>query len=103
MTKKLIATTNIFSSEIKVYNDNLLERGLLGNSNSMLNEIVIHEGCNDDVHFEVVMHELIHMILEKIGRNDLSQDETFVNTLGNALSQATSEWEDIEEDLPDDE
>jgi hypothetical protein len=36
---------------------------------------------------ETITHEIIHAILVHIGRSDLSEDETFVQALGNAVYQ----------------
>ena len=34
---------------------------------------------------ETLMHEIVHGILVEIGRNDLTGDETFVQSMANAL------------------
>ena len=34
---------------------------------------------------ETLIHEVVHGLLVEIGRNDLSDDETFVQTLANGL------------------
>ena len=34
---------------------------------------------------ETLMHEIIHGVLVEIGRNDLTEDETFVQSMANAL------------------
>lgn len=40
---------------------------------------------------QIFMHELTHLILDKIGRNDLSQDETLVESFGGILHQFIEE------------
>lgn len=44
-------------------------------------------------------HELAHMMMETIGRNDLSENETFIQNLGNVLFEfmRTATWVRLEE------
>ena len=51
-------------------------------------EILINEDATDEIKKEVLCHEIVHGILIHIGRNDLSNDETLVQALGNAINQA---------------
>jgi hypothetical protein len=50
-------------------------------------EIRINKDVNEQEKQETLCHEMVHGILNHIGRNDLSCDETFVQTLGNAIYQ----------------
>lgn len=50
-------------------------------------EIKINKDLTEDAKKETLFHEVVHGILVHIGRSDLGQDETFVQTLGNALFQ----------------
>lgn len=36
---------------------------------------------------ETLVHEIVHAILVHIGRADLSEDETFVQSFANAINQ----------------
>ena len=50
--------------------------------------IRINEELNEESRKETLCHEIVHALLIHIGRNDLSGDETFVQSLGNAISQS---------------
>ena len=50
-------------------------------------EIRVNKDMADAVKSETITHEIIHAILVHIGRSDLSEDETFVQALGNAVYQ----------------
>jgi len=51
-------------------------------------EIQINKDLTDIGKKETLCHEIVHAILLHIGRNDLSQDETLVQSLGNAIFQS---------------
>ena len=51
-------------------------------------EIRINKSLKDPSKQETLCHEITHGILIHIGRTDLSDDETFVQTLGNAIFQS---------------
>ena len=53
-------------------------------------EIVINKASNPYIKQETLCHEIVHGILVHIGRDDLSNDETFVQALGNAINQTFS-------------
>lgn len=50
-------------------------------------EILIKEGLPLELEIQTLIHEMIHGILVLIGRDDLSNDETFVQTLSLAIYQ----------------
>lgn len=50
--------------------------------------IRINVDATPEIQRETLCHEIAHGILIHIGRNDLSNDETFVAALGNALNQS---------------
>ena len=47
-------------------------------------EIRINKNMPKEMKAETICHEMMHGILVHIGRTDLSNDETFVQALGNA-------------------
>lgn len=50
-------------------------------------EIRINKNASPDIKKETICHEMLHGILVHIGRDDLSQDESFVTALANAIYQ----------------
>lgn len=50
-------------------------------------EIRINKDLSDEIKNEAMCHEMVHGILVHLGYNDLSQDEQFVQAMGNAISQ----------------
>ena len=50
-------------------------------------EITINKDMPNDLKWETICHEMLHGMLVHIGRQDLSEDETFVQSLGNAIYQ----------------
>lgn len=51
-------------------------------------EIVINKASHPYIKQETLCHEIVHGILVHIGRQDLSNDETLVQALGNAVNQS---------------
>ena len=51
-------------------------------------DIRINKGLTKAGKRETLCHEILHAILIHIGRTDLSDDETFVQSLGNAIFQS---------------
>ena len=51
-------------------------------------KILINKDAALAIKSETLCHEIMHGILVHIGRDDLSQDETFVTALGNAIWQS---------------
>lgn len=49
--------------------------------------IKINKDMPEQMKKEALCHEMVHGMLVHIGREDLSQDETFVQMLGNAIAQ----------------
>jgi len=50
-------------------------------------KILINKDAAMEIKSETLCHEIMHGILVHIGREDLSQDETLVTALGNAIWQ----------------
>ena len=50
-------------------------------------EISINKNMPNALKQETLCHEMLHGMLVHIGRQDLSEDETFVQALGNAIYQ----------------
>lgn len=49
--------------------------------------IEIRKGQQPDYYNQTLIHEVVHGMLVLIGRNELSEDETFVQSLALAISQ----------------
>lgn len=49
--------------------------------------IEIRKGQQPDYYRQTLIHEVVHGMLVMIGRNELSDDETFVQSLALAISQ----------------
>ncbi len=50
-------------------------------------KILLNKDAAMEIRYETLCHEIMHGILVHIGREDLSQDETLVTALGNAVYQ----------------
>lgn len=50
-------------------------------------KIYVNSKLSDDAKMETIVHEVTHGILVYIGRSDLSNDEPFVQALGNEIYQ----------------
>ena len=50
-------------------------------------EIIINRDMPEEAQRETLIHEIVHGMLVMIGRNDLSDDETLVQSLALAISQ----------------
>lgn len=50
-------------------------------------EIRINKDMAEAVKTESLVHEIVHAVLVHIGRSDLSEDETFVQSFANAINQ----------------
>lgn len=59
--------------------------------------IKMRKGINSDYYRQTLIHEMMHGILSMIGRNDLTSDETFVQSLALAISQSFDIKEVLEE------
>ena len=53
-------------------------------------EIRINKDMSQEIKDETICHEMIHGILVHLGYSEQSQDETFVQALGNAIYQGFS-------------
>lgn len=49
--------------------------------------IRINKDMTDEMKKETLCHEILHAIMVHIGRNDLTNDETLIQSLGNAINQ----------------
>lgn len=58
-----------------------------GNVDFLKAEIYINKDMAEAVKQETLVHEIVHAILVHIGRADLSEDETFVQSFANAINQ----------------
>lgn len=59
--------------------------------------IKMRKGMNSDYYNQTLIHEMTHGILAMIGRNDLTSDEVFVQSLALAISQSFDIKEVLEE------
>lgn len=59
----------------------------LGQVDFLKAEIRVNKDMAEAVKVETITHEIMHAILVHIGRSDLSEYETFVQALGNAVYQ----------------
>lgn len=50
-------------------------------------KIYVNSELSEDAKMETIVHEVTHGILVYIGRSDLSNDEQFVQALGNVIYQ----------------
>lgn len=49
--------------------------------------IKINSDLSEEAKRETMCHEIVHGILVHLGYNNLNEDETFVQSLGNAINQ----------------
>lgn len=56
-----------------------------GQINYATAEILINDDCPPAIKEESLCHEMLHGMLIHIGREDLSSEETFVQSLSNAI------------------
>ena len=75
-------------------NDNF-DGGNCGMIDHIKNEIYINNKLSEEGRKETICHEIVHGILVHLGYNELSTNETLVQSLGNAIYQ-TFELKDIE-------
>ena len=60
----------------------------LGQINFAKAEILVNKDMTPEMTKETICHEIVHGILIHIGCNELSNDETFVQAMGNAINQS---------------
>ena len=58
-------------------------------------EIRINKDASDEIKKETIFHEMVHGILVHLGYNAYSNDEQFVQALGNALYQSFEIKEEV--------
>ena len=94
MKIKIPQKIEVLGSTIDIVWDNdYCERSnLLGEADNNHNRILLkekHENIliKDDALEETFIHELVHLVFRKIGRKDLYDDETLVESLSNTLHQ----------------
>ena len=58
-----------------------------GNVDFLKAEIRINKDMAEAVKTETLVHEVVHAVLVHIGRSDLSEYETFVQSFANAINQ----------------
>lgn len=63
--------------------------------------IKISEDISKEQQDEALCHEILHGILVHIGKDELSQDEEFVNVLSNAIYQSFIPNLELEEESDD--
>jgi hypothetical protein len=73
---------------IKFYDDIFDTDMHMGQIDYKTAEIKLSKGMSREVTAETLCHEITHSMLVRIGRDDLSQDETFVTALSNAIYQS---------------
>lgn len=95
MERRIPKSFKLFGNTINVIYDNidLNKRKLYGESIYSRFLIVLstednHIELNDDVIMDTFYHEKIHMILDSMGRHELSSDESFVDIFSKLLKQA---------------
>ena len=53
-------------------------------------EILLADDLTETIETETLIHEILHSIFFHIGRNDISQDENFIDVLSNAMIHSFS-------------
>lgn len=83
--------------KVKEVDSTLGNDGGCGVINFLKAEIEINSAQAPECKKETLIHEMVHGMLSHIGRDDLSENETFVQSLANAIYQGF-EIKEIEED-----
>ena len=73
--------------EVKEVETNLGNDGSLGLITYAKAIIEINKDQSEECKKETLIHEMVHGMLVHIGRDDLSNDEVFVQSLANAIYQ----------------
>jgi len=73
--------------EVKEYEDKFDVDCHFGQIDHKACEIRINKDMTDKVKDETICHEMVHGILVHLGYDEQSQDEQFVQALGNAICQ----------------
>ena len=74
--------------DVKYVNDSFNADTHFGQINYGKAEILVNKDLNSALTHETLCHELVHGILIHLGYNNLSNDEQFVQALGNAIHQS---------------
>ncbi len=64
-------------------------------------KITINKTAAKAVRYATLMHEVVHGLLVAIGREDLSRDETLVQSLSTAMLESMYLKLDIDDEVPD--
>ena len=84
--------------EIKYVTDDFTSDAVhFGEANFLEQVIKVNEKLTGELRDETTVHEILHVILVHIGRDDLSNDEVFVQSLANAVFQTFKVKEETEE------
>jgi len=57
----------------------------IARTNPIDRTFVLRDDCSQIVQLHSILHESIHIILDEIGKNDLSEQEAFVGSLTDSL------------------
>lgn len=92
-------TVNICGIPHQIIEKDYLEGNgfLLGEIEYRSCTISMRKDQTPEMYRQTLIHEMVHGMLVMIGRNDLSEDETFVQTLALAISQTFDLKEEKEE------
>jgi hypothetical protein len=72
--------------EIKYSDPGSWASGAMGRTDVFNGEILIKDTLEADQSVATQIHEIVHLILDAIGRHDASSDEAFVSTLASSLT-----------------
>ena len=82
MNKVKIMATDYKIEEVEQIDKN---RRILGEIDYINQTIKLEKGLSDELKKEVLMHEILHGILEKLGFDDLNNDEQKVQSIASTL------------------
>lgn len=86
---KIPKEIEIFAEKVKVIKTDSLKRSnTLGEAHARYNEIILDETQQPDMMESTFFHELVHIILGRIGEEELNDNEKFVNVFSGVLHQA---------------
>lgn len=79
----------IMATEYTVLEVEQIDKGkrILGEIDYIEQVIKLEKGLNEDLKKEVLIHEILHGILEKLGFDDLNNDEQKVQSIASTLYQ----------------
>ncbi len=82
MNKVKIMATDYKIEEVEQIDKN---RRILGEIDYINQTIKLEKGLSDELKKEVLIHEILHGILEKLGFDDLNNDEQKVQSIASTL------------------